>query len=77
MAILPFLVGFGIYLGRVLRWNSWDILHNPFLLFSDVFEIITSPLENMEAWAFTILFGLFLKLVYRFYKIFLFRFISI
>lgn len=75
--ILPFAVSFGMYLGRVLRWNSWDILHNPLSLFMDVFTIITNPNENMEAWAFTIFFGLFLKLVYRFYKKFLFRFISI
>jgi uncharacterized membrane protein len=75
--ILPFAVSFGMYLGRVLRWNSWDILHNPLSLFMDVFTIITNPIENMEAWAFTIFFGLFLKLVYRFYKKFLFRFISI
>ncbi|SRX54790.1 hypothetical protein AEQU1_01807 [Aequorivita sp. CIP111184] len=64
IAILPFLVSFGMYLGRILRWNSWDILHKPFSLFTDVFVIITNPIENIEAWAFTILFGLFLRLVY-------------
>jgi uncharacterized membrane protein len=77
LIILPFAVSFGMYLGRVLRWNSWDILHNPFILFTDVFEIITNPIDNLEAWAFTIFFGLFLKLVYWIYEEFLFRFIGI
>jgi uncharacterized membrane protein len=77
LIILPFAVSFGMYLGRVLRWNSWDILHNPLRLFMDVFTIITNPIENMEAWAFTIFFGLFLKLVYWIYEEFLFRFIGI
>ncbi len=76
LAILPFLVSFGMYLGRVLRWNSWDILHNPFILFTDIFEIITSPIDNMEAWIFTILFGLFLKLGYWCFEKYIFFYIK-
>lgn len=71
--ILPFLVGFGIYLGRVLRWNSWDILHKPNYLFMDVFEIFTNPLIHIEAWLFTISIGLFLKLAYWVFGKFLYR----
>ncbi|MCZ4319692.1 DUF1361 domain-containing protein [Aequorivita viscosa] len=62
LVTLPFLVGFGIYLGRVLRWNSWDILHNPSDLFTDIFEIFTNPIIHFEAWLFTFLIGLLLKL---------------
>ncbi|MEM0519348.1 MULTISPECIES: DUF1361 domain-containing protein [Aequorivita] len=62
LVVLPFLVGFGIYLGRVLRWNSWDILHKPSHLFTDIFEIFTNPLLHFKAWLFTFLIGFLLKL---------------
>jgi len=54
-----FLSSFGIYLGRFIRWNSWDIVFKPKIL-------INSILNNSNHYAveFTILFGLFLILIY-------------
>lgn len=57
-----FTVSFGVYLGRFLRYNSWEILSNPKHLFLDIFYIISDPMEHKVAWAFTIFFGLTLKL---------------
>ena len=57
-----FLTGFGIYLGRFLRFNSWDILQHPNIIIANIWEIITIPNQHIEAWAFTFCFGAFLSL---------------
>ena len=56
------LTAFGIYLGRFLRYNSWEIINNPLALFEDIFKIIVHP--NIEAWVFTLTFGSFLAISY-------------
>lgn len=37
------LTGFGIYLGRVQRWNSWDLFVHPIDLFTDIFGLMFRP----------------------------------
>ena len=54
-----FLSSFGIYLGRFIRWNTWDILANPAALINSVLESF-----HKHAFAFTTTFGLFLLLIY-------------
>ncbi|MFC7358317.1 DUF1361 domain-containing protein [Jejudonia soesokkakensis] len=61
--ITPFLCGFGIYLGRVLRFNSWDLLNNPVLLLSEIIHCIIHPIEHWAAWTITVGFGVFLTIV--------------
>lgn len=67
---LVYLSCFGIYLGRFLRWNSWDLLQNLGPILSDILDRITDPLAYRETWGFTILFGTFLNLAYWSYKTF-------
>ncbi|WP_179008514.1 DUF1361 domain-containing protein [Winogradskyella forsetii] len=55
-----FLCGFGVYLGRFLRYNSWEIISQPHLLFLDILNIIMAPFQHYDAWLFTLGFGLFL-----------------
>ena len=55
---------FGVYLGRFLRWNSWDILSNPRALLYDVAIRLLDPLAHPKAYAFTLLVGGFLVLAY-------------
>ena len=63
-----FLSGFGIYIGRYLRWNSWDVVNNPVPLFSDVLHKFAHPVSNTKMWALTILLGILLNLLYFSFK---------
>ena len=59
-----FLCAFGIYIGRFLRWNSWDILTNPTDLAKDILDRLINPFDHFKTWSITILFGTFLSLIY-------------
>ncbi|MDR3226533.1 MAG: DUF1361 domain-containing protein, partial [Prevotellaceae bacterium] len=61
---LLFLGSFGIYIGRYLRWNSWDIITEPFKLIYDISDRIINPLSHTRTWGMTIIMGLFLNMVY-------------
>ncbi|MEO7993391.1 MAG: DUF1361 domain-containing protein [bacterium] len=58
------LSGFGIYLGRYLRWNSWDVVVHPLALANDVFQRVAHPLNYPHAWGVTFVYGLFLGFIY-------------
>ncbi|HEX6640526.1 MAG TPA: DUF1361 domain-containing protein, partial [Thermoanaerobaculia bacterium] len=58
------LSAYGIYLGRFLRWNSWEALTEPLPLFKDIVSHIVNPLHHPKALAVTALFGIALCLGY-------------
>ncbi len=64
MLIVFFSTGFGIYLGRFLRYNSWEILNRSQHLLMDILNIITQPRLHYGAWLFTICFGFFLGICF-------------
>lgn len=59
-----FLSCFGVYLGRFLRWNSWDVLHQPQNLFFDISDRFLNPMNHSRTWGFTILMGILLNFIY-------------
>ena len=61
------LSGFGVYLGRFDRWNSWDLLHRPMSLLSTIASYILHPLAHTRTWGFTLGFGTLLILAYLFW----------
>lgn len=64
MAVVCFLSGFGVYLGRVLRYNSWDVLHRPFELIGDILYSLVAHDTWRTAWGITLGFGTLLYLLY-------------
>ena len=58
------LISFGIYFGRVQRWNSWDVFVRPGSRFSDIANGVFHPLSHPRPIAATILFTSFLLASY-------------
>ena len=61
VSTLFLLTAFGIYLGRFLRYNSWDLLQNPLSIAYDIVLILSNPKEHTSAWIFTLTFALLLN----------------
>ena len=57
------LSGFAIYLGRFLRWNSWDVLFAPARVF-EIMGALTRPWEHARPIGVTFIFGVILALGY-------------
>jgi len=56
--------GYGIYVGRFLRWNSWDIFIRPrYILTYSLWELI-HPIQHMRVVLVTVIIGLLLSFSY-------------
>ena len=62
--LLLFIGSFGIYIGRYLRWNSWDIIREPFGLIYDIGDRFINPFVHTRTWGVTIFMGIFLNMLY-------------
>ena len=60
--VLP-LSGLGIFIGRYLRWNSWDILTDPLGLFQDLAAILLNP-GNFHGSGIAVVSAVFLSIAY-------------
>lgn len=69
VVLFLFMSSFGVYLGRFLRWNSWDVLNNPFGLFNDIVVRFIYPLEYTKTWGVTLLMGIMLNFMYFTFKL--------
>jgi uncharacterized membrane protein len=58
------LCGFGIYVGRFQRWNSWDLLVNPLSLLRDLATVFHHPMQQPRPWALCALFAAFVLVSY-------------
>jgi uncharacterized membrane protein len=56
--------GLGVYMGRFLRWNSWDLLLRPRVVLSDVAIRLTDPWNHPRTFGVTFLFAAILFVSY-------------
>lgn len=54
--ILFFLIAFGVYIGRYLRFNSWDIISDLVRLLSEISERFINPADHKRTWSMTAFF---------------------
>jgi uncharacterized membrane protein len=64
IALVAALSGFGVYLGRFLRFNSWDVVMKPKDLFQGIGQWAVSPFAHTSGVAFPVLFGTFIFTTY-------------
>ncbi len=60
--LVSFLSGLGIFMGRFLRWNSWDILQQPSDIFYGLVQGARDP--SLTSIGVTALFGMLFLFVY-------------
>jgi uncharacterized membrane protein len=58
------LTSFGVFLGRIARWNSWDVVTNPGSLAADLARALADPVAHRGTIAVTIALAVFLSLAY-------------
>jgi uncharacterized membrane protein len=62
--VILLLIGFAIYLGRDLRWNSWDVLTNPGGLLFDISDRLIHPAAYPQMLLTIVIFTIFMSSVY-------------
>jgi uncharacterized membrane protein len=64
--VLPVMAlnGFGVYIGRYLRFNSWDVLTSPLQLINDIACLFIHPIQNRFDWSMIVCYTILLTLIY-------------
>ena len=58
------LSAFGVYIGRYLRFNSWDIVTDPFSLSEEILNMIIHPFYNLYPWGMILCYSIFMTFLY-------------
>jgi uncharacterized membrane protein len=64
IVLMAGLGGLGVYIGRFLRWNSWDVFVNPLAVLRDVARLATDPIANRTSILLAVLFAVFMLMAY-------------
>ncbi len=58
------LCGYGVYVGRYVRLNSWDVVTNPDTVLYTCGTHVLQPHVHLQVWVFTLLFAAMFAMVY-------------
>jgi uncharacterized membrane protein len=64
VALATGLCSFGIYLGRFLRFNSWDVILRPGKIYNGLDAWAGGPMINTASAGFLVIFFLFFFIAY-------------
>lgn len=64
LAPVIFLNAWGVYIGRFLRFNTWDIISNPFQLIGEIFEMVINPVQNKGPWTMVLCYAMMMGVMY-------------
>lgn len=64
--------GYGVYLGRFLRWNSWDLIFEPVAILSDSYELLKNPFDSKEVIGFIVMYTSLYLVTYLTFSLLLF-----
>lgn len=56
------LCGLGVFIGRFQRYNSWDVISNPFALIEDVLTVILHPIAHIQTFGIAIVLSVLMLL---------------
>jgi uncharacterized membrane protein len=59
-----FLGSFGVYVGRFLRWNSWNIVTKPQTMLLDISSHLLLPFQHYKTWVVTLMLTCLFSLLY-------------
>ena len=52
----------GIYIGRYMRFNSWDVITDSLSLFREISIMVFQPFEHMITWGMICCFAVFMTI---------------
>jgi len=64
VTLIVFIMSFGVYVGRFLRFNSWDMFAKPVIFINGIKEILQDSDLLIESFLYTLLFFSFIFIFY-------------
>jgi uncharacterized membrane protein len=55
---------FGVYIGRYMRYNSWDVIASPFQLTQDIIYMLIHPIRYRFDWSMILCYSVFMTLIF-------------